>query len=188
MANEKFDSGPVIPVLHPNGDVHNISVPEDTDLADLHSTLADAGYMHNALTSQTQPTANGALENSPAFKESARKAWSEVSYGDLPQEAGFMVGKNGKMSPVQTGKEIGSKETTGSTVFHIPPEGVFATVHTHPRPAMNKNWVQQPSPPDVDVAKNNKQNIYVVTSSGLWLAEPDGKVTHIFNNNDWMKK
>ena len=86
------------------------------------------------------------------------------------------------------GKEIGSKETTGSTTFRIPPGGAFATLHTHPRETMTKKWVQQPSQPDIDVAKNSHQNVYVVTSSGLWLAEPSGQVTQVFKNNDWMKE
>jgi hypothetical protein len=135
-----------------------------------------------------QPTVEGTLEHDPAFKESARKAWEEVGYGDLPQEAGFMVLRAGKVSPLQLGKEIGSTETVGVTTFKIPSGGVFATLHTHPRPSMNKNWVQQPSPPDIDVAKNFKLNVYVVTASGLWLVEPDGNLVHVFANNDWMSK
>jgi hypothetical protein len=137
---------------------------------------------------QKQPTVEGTLEHDPAFKELARKAWEEVGYGDLPQEAGFMVSRDGKMSPVQLGQEIGSTETVGSTAFKISRGGVFATLHTHPRPSMNKKWVQQPSPPDIDVAKIFKQNVYVVTASGLWLAEPDGNLVHVFTNNDWMNK
>jgi hypothetical protein len=188
MANEKYDGGHVVlPVLHPTGEVHNISVPEDTNLKDLHGALTDE-YAHADFGTGKQPTADGALENDPAFKRAASQAWSEVSYGDLPQESGFMVGRDGKMSPVQKGKEIGSKETTGSTTFHIPPEGVFATVHTHPRPSLNKNWVQQPSQPDIDVAKKEKQNVYVVSQQGLFLVEPSGNVVHVFNNNDWMRE
>jgi hypothetical protein len=146
-------------------------------------------YVYALLTSeQKQPTVEGTLEHDPAFKEAARRAWEEVGYGDLPQEAGFMVSRDGKMSPVQLGKEIDSKETVGATTFKIPPGSVFATLHTHPRPSMNKKWVQQPSPPDIEVAKNLKQNVYVVTASGLWLVEPDGNLVHLFTNNDWMNK
>jgi hypothetical protein len=185
MANEnKYDSGHVIvPVLHPSGDVHHVAVPEDTDLKDLHSALVDSDY-HFPTTS---PTAEGALENTPDFREAAKKAYSSVGYGDLPQEAGFMVSKTGKVSPPQLGKEIASGETSGSTTFQIPPEGVFATVHTHPRPTMNKRWTQEPSPPDTEVAKKFKQNVYVITTSGLWQVEPSGKVNHVFTNSDWMK-
>jgi hypothetical protein len=137
---------------------------------------------------QKQPAVEGTLEHDAAFKESARKAWEEVGYGDLPQEAGFMVTRDGKISSVQLGKEIGSKETVGSTTFKILSGGAFATLHTHPRPSMNKQWLQQPSQPDIDVAKNFKHNVYVVTASGLWLVEPDGNLVHVFTNNDWMSK
>jgi hypothetical protein len=99
-----------------------------------------------------------------------------------------MVSRAGKMSPLQLGKEIGSKETVGSTTFKIPSGGVFAALHTHPRPSRAKPWLQQPSPPDIDVAKHFKLNVYVVTASGLWLAEPDGNLVHVFTNNDWMNK
>ena len=140
------------------------------------------------VTDRRQPNVEGALEHDPTFKEAARKAWEEVDYGDLPQEAGFMVSRDGKKTSVQLAKEIGSTETVGSITFRIPPGGVFATLHTHPRPSMNKNWVQQPSPPDIDVAKNFKLNVYVLTASGLWLVEPDGNLVHVFTNIDWMNK
>jgi hypothetical protein len=137
---------------------------------------------------QKHPSVEGTLEHDPAFKESARRAWEEVGYGDLPQEAGFIVSRDWKMSPVQLGKEIGSTESVGSTTFKIPSGGVFAILHTHPRPSRAKQWLQQPSQPDIDVAKNFKLNVYVVTASGLWLAEPDGNLVHVFTNNDWMNK
>jgi hypothetical protein len=91
-----------------------------------------------------------------------------------------MVSRDGKMSPVQLGKEIGSKETVGATNFKIPSGGAFAILHTHPRPSRGKPWLQQPSQPDIDVAKDFKHNVYVVTVSGIWLAEPDGNLIHIF--------
>ena len=146
-------------------------------------------YVYAPLMSeQKQPTVEGTLEHDPAFKEAARKAWEEVDYGDLPQEAGFMVSRDGKKTYIQVGKEIGSKETVGVTTFKIPPGGVFAILHTHPRPSRFKQWVQQPSPPDIDVAKNFKLNVYVLAASGLWLVEPDGNLVHVFTNNDWMSK
>jgi hypothetical protein len=163
------------------------SAPALSGIEDQQITIATY-HQAPVVSKQKQPTVEGTLEHDPSFKESARKAWEEVSYGDLPQEAGFMVLRDGKMSRVQLGKEIGSKETVGSTTFRIPPSGVFATLHTHPRPSMNKQWIQQPSQPDIDVAKNSKLNVYVVTASGLWLAEPDGSLVHVFANNDWMNK
>jgi hypothetical protein len=51
---------------------------------------------------------------------------------------------------------------------------------------MESPWLQQPSQPDIDVAKNFRLNVFGVSASGLWLAEPDGNLIHIFMNNDWM--
>jgi len=131
-------SGHSIPVRHPNREVHNVAVPTDTNLDDLHSALGDAGYEHPpAIAGQTpQPTAEGSIEHSEAFKKAARDAWSSVGYGDLPQESGFVVDKSGTPGPMVQRKEIGSKETAGSTTFHIPPGGAFATLH--PRETMTK--------------------------------------------------
>ncbi|HEY6384690.1 MAG TPA: hypothetical protein VIX91_03320 [Candidatus Acidoferrum sp.] len=149
--------------------------------------LTIGGYVYAPLMSeQKQPTVEGTLEHDPVFKEAARRAWEEVGYGDLPQEAGLMVSREGKMSPVQLGKEIGSKETVGATNFKIPSGGAFAILHTHPRPSRGKPWLQQPSQPDIDVARNFRLNVFVVSASGLWLAEPDGNLVHVFTNNDWM--
>jgi hypothetical protein len=54
---------------------------------------------------------------------------------------------------------------------------------------MTKAWIQQPSQPDINVAKGGCQNVYVVTSSGLWEAEAGtGNLVHVFSNNDWMKQ
>jgi len=106
---------------------------------------------------QKQLTLEGTLEHDPAFTEAARKTWEQVDYGELRQEAGFMVSR-----------------TVGSTSFKIPSGGVFSTLNTHPRPSMTKNWVQQPSLLDIDLARNFKLNRYVVTASGLWLVEPNG--------------
>ncbi len=146
-------------------------------------------FDHAPLVFERQhPTVEGTLEHDPAFKESARKAWEEVGYGDLPQEAGFMISRDGKMSPVKLGKEIGARETVGVTTFKIPSGGVFAILHTHPRPSRGKPWLQKPSQPDIDIAKNFRINVFVVTASGLWLAEPDGNLVHEFTNNDWMSK
>jgi hypothetical protein len=169
------------------------SYPQSTSTLTAQPTIGQPvtiGFFDHApvIFEQQHPTVEGALEHDPAFKESARKAWEEVGYGDLPQEAGFMVSRAGNASPVQLGKEIGSTETVGSTTFKIPSGGVFAILHTHPRPSRGKPWLQQPSQPDMDVAKNFKLNVYVVTASGLWLAEPDGNLVRVFTNNDWMNK
>jgi hypothetical protein len=74
MANETYDSSKghiVLPVLHPSGDLHNISIAEDTPIADLHSALASE-YSHPAIeVHEKQRTADDALENSDSFRKTA---------------------------------------------------------------------------------------------------------------------
>jgi hypothetical protein len=102
MANETYDSGHVvIPVLHPDGGVHNIAVPTDTPIADLHDALTD--YYLPDLAKPSQPTADGAVENSPAFKQRAQQAWDAAVRGVRPDvESGFEVGRTGNAGPIQT--------------------------------------------------------------------------------------
>jgi hypothetical protein len=151
------------------------------------SLLLNADSHAPPIAKPARLTIDGALEHNPAFKEAARKAWREADYGDLAQEAGFIVSRAGKMSAVRLGPEIHPSETVGYTAFNIPPDGVFATFHTHPRPSMTRKWIQGPSQVDIEVAKAFRQNVYVVSSVGLWLVEPDGTVLHLFANEDWMK-
>jgi hypothetical protein len=180
----------VVPIVHSSDEIHDFFAVDDTLLFEPRSALVGehSPPVFDSLVTLKQPTEEGALERDKDFKAAARKAWSWVSHGEFQQEAGFMVDRAGKMSGVQLGKEIGQSETVGSTVFHVSPEGIFANLHTHPRPILNKKWVQQPSQADIDVAKDNQQNVYVVTSSGLWQVEPDGTVNHVFATNNWMSK
>ena len=188
ILGSKFDSGhAIIPVLHPSGEIHNIAVPANVDLPELHQALVASDY-HFPEKQPAGDGPNGPLETSPDFKEAARKAWLNVNYGDLPQESGFVVNKDGKAGPIITGKEIQPGDTRGSTTFHVMPDD-FATLHTHPRPTPGKNWIQEPSGPDADLARNSDQNVYVVSSTGLWEREArTGNLVHVYSNNDWMDK
>jgi hypothetical protein len=178
MANEnRFDSGHVvIPVLHPSGDVHNIAVPEDTPLADLHSALAQ-DYAHPAIEGQEkQPTEEGAEENRPAFREAARKAWQAAASGILKQEAGFIDYKNPLFKPEQLPVQKGAEMKIDV------PNDAFATAHTHPNERQ-----QDPSVQDIDNAKKSGKPVYVVSRQGLYMVRPsDGKVIQVFKGTDWM--
>ena len=161
---------------------------DDSALSDAGGLAAEKDGTPAALGPELkQPTANGALENTREFREAAWRAWAAVSYGDLPQEAGAMILRDGRATRVQVSKEIRSGEISGATVFQIPMGGIFAVIHTHPRASPGKKWIQEPSATDIEVAKNNGENVYVVTSSGLWQVEPSGKVNHVFTNHAWMR-
>jgi hypothetical protein len=62
-------------VYHAGTDeVHDIEVPTNTPLADLHSALLDANY-HDG------PTEEGAEENTEKFRDAARDSWQASGSG-----------------------------------------------------------------------------------------------------------
>lgn len=187
MPNKVECDAAAVAILEAGSELGSVDDLDEALLSPMIPVLTDE-YGHSRLeVPLKQPDAERALENTPEFREAARKAWASVSYGDLPQEAGAMILPDGKATRIQVGKEIGSTERRGSIVFRIPADGVFVTIHTHPRPTAGKRWIQEPSQVDIDLARKNRENVYVVTSSGLWQVEPDGKVNHLFVNNDWMR-
>jgi hypothetical protein len=182
MADESYDSGHVvIPVLHPDGDVHNIAVPADTPLPDLHAALAD--YQLPDLGQQSsQPTAAGAVENSPAFKQRAQQAWDAAARGVRPDvESGFEVGRTGNAGPIQT--QITPRGSTPQDKIQLRSPNSLGVVHTHP----NSNS-PFPSPGDIAAAKAAHKTVWLTSKYGLFSVDPSGKVTNIFKSDDWMKK
>ena len=60
------------------------------------------------------------------------------------------------------------------------PRSAIALIHTHPA------WGGgQPSGPDIDSAKAFGKSIYVVSKSGLQVADKFGKVTNVYNDPNW---
>ncbi len=85
--NPKYDSGHpnVVTVLHPEDGLHHIEVPPDTDLAEFHAALGDAGYFHPALN-VPEPTEQGTLEESPDFQSANRKIFDSMNHGKTKGE------------------------------------------------------------------------------------------------------
>ena len=179
MDENSFDSGHVVlPVAHPSGETHNIAVPPDTDLGDLHAALTDAGYEHPALTGKTpQPTAAGAIENSKEFKDNAQKLWNEAQNGKDRGEVGnFVTSQGSYTSPLKTpGREDGG----GRITFPGKPENSMAVIHTHPH-------VGGLSPQDIQTAKDNHLVVYAIDADGLHAVGPDGKVTQVYGLGDML--
>jgi hypothetical protein len=46
----------------------------------------------------------------------------------------------------------------------------------------------KPSANDVAAAKKMKKNVWVTSRTGLWDADPNGKLTQVFKDSDWMDK
>jgi len=172
----------VLPIVHPNGEVHNIAVPEDTPMEDFHSALVDSGYAHPTIESkQSQPKADNAVENSAAFREAARKAWEATTGGqDDTTEASFYVDKNGNPGPLtkQVSPAGGVDKVTIKTTADS-----MGVVHTHPN-----QRIQGPSDADIANAKKFKKTMWVVTRSGLYAVDPGGKTTKVFDRSNWMKE
>jgi hypothetical protein len=186
-----YDSGPphvVLSVAHPNGEIHDVAVPADTDLESLHSALGDGGYHHDLsdiekLAPQKQPTASGALENSDDFRNQSKAAWDAVNKGGNPYtESGFSVYGDGGSSSLHTEvhpQGAGMAGPQRDKISYGPTD--FAIQHTHPNASSDK-----PSANDVEAAKKIKKPIYVTSRTGLWMASPDGKVTQVFKSPTWF--
>jgi hypothetical protein len=84
MANDYSGANHVVlPVLHLNsGEIHNIAVPADLKLPEVHEALSD--YIH-----PVEPTKEGSIEYSKPFKDAAKAAWGSVASGLVPKETGY---------------------------------------------------------------------------------------------------
>lgn len=179
MAQDNLSQHLNIPVLHPDsGEVHNIAVPENTNIADFHSALSD--YYHVA---NPEPTAAGAIENQEYFRAPARDAIAATGYGgggpargNSSKEHGFIIPKDMMgYEPVPAG---GAHELELPANFSKD----FATFHVHPN-------FPQPSANDVEQSKKAGIPFYVASREGLFMVRPsDGKVIQVFDRADWAKK
>lgn len=197
MANEtenKYDSGHVVlPVLHSgSGEVHNIAVPENTDLGELHDALLDRGYHFNNPPylganvdahgrPKAGPSREGVSENSPEFKKAAADVWKAAGEGRNSNESGTYLDQNNERGPIAT------SNTEGKMSLVVPKEAQ-STIHSHPNHAGSSMMGGQPSETDIATAKKLGRSVYVVSKSGLQVAEKDGKVTNVYSNPDWISR
>jgi len=183
MAENKYDSGHVIvPVLHPDsGEVHNIAVPPDIPVADLHSALLD-GYAH------PEPSREGAVELSPAFRKAAAAASQMAQMGEIKRsqnggairntgEAGFAARRDGSVSPVVFSPD---QESSKGTISQEVSSGDLGIFHTHDRYHQS-----DPSEADKNAAKKAHTTVWVASKDGLYSVDPSGQVTKVFTNPDW---
>jgi hypothetical protein len=64
-------------------------------------------------------------------------------------------------------------------------ERASGTVHAHPSIG---GFSDKASKSDIEAAKQTKKNVWVVSQSGLWAVSPDGSVSNVFSDPEWMKK
>lgn len=170
MADEKHV---VVSVAHPVEGVHDIAIPENTPVSDLHDALSD--YYHD------EPTVQGAVENSDQFRQAALDAWKKTGYGQNPLvESGFAVDKGG--NAVMPHTEMSPKGAVPSETLKYPP-GAVGVFHVHPDATSPR-----PSQNDIDAAKRVGKTVWVASKRGLFSVNPtNGEVTQVYSDPDWAK-
>ena len=117
------------------------------------------------------------MENSVSFRTMAQQAWDKTGRGLQKSEAGFPIMANGYAGDIQ---KAFNTNGGGEIPMKVTPDTI-AVVHTHP------NMIQdQPSPGDIASAKKFGHPIYVVSRSGLWEADQNGNLTHVYSDPNWM--
>jgi hypothetical protein len=154
--------------------VHDVEVPTNLKMSDLHDALLDSDY-HTP-----QPTADGAVENSPTFKKAASDLYARTTANketgvNQGREWGYVVGSNGEI-----GKTISGYNDPNSLNGHLHFEvgkNDMGTVHTH-----DMYHQSDPSTDDIDAAKKAKKTIWVVSRDGIWAVDPGGSKTRVYSS------
>ena len=189
----------VLPVVHPNGEVHHVAVHEDTPLDELHESLVKSGYAADAEIHKTEadnnlaaaprvsgrkyatqseylqpdippPTKEGSVEHDPRFKDAAAQIWRTSNRGKDNDEVTLDLSKD-----LERGT-LGVSKGKGHAKVYAPADSPYF-LHTHDNAAGG-----QPSPQDIDTAKRLKKYIYVVSKSGLQYAGPHGEVGTVYHS------
>lgn len=180
------DDPVVLPVLHPSGEVHNISVPPDTPMPELHDALLDAGYHFDNPPylganvdahgrPKAGPSKEGAVEYDPKFKEALSKVWDAAGYGKNSTESGTYIDQNLDRGPIV------SSNAEGKMSLVVPKDAPY-TIHSHPNHAADFTAGGQPSDKDIATAKSTKKYVYVVSRSGLQYVGPHGEQGVVYTN------
>jgi hypothetical protein len=176
--DKKLDSGRphvVVNVAHPDGSTAAVAVPEDTSLDSLHEALGASNFHFPS----PQPTKEGSLEYSPAFRAQAAAAYGKSLNGRMPnREAAFSVGRDGKMSPITVHDSKPGEPTTDTFQYN---SNDVATWHSHPE----ANTIPGPSSVDIAAAKSAHKVFLISTADGLYSVDPNGAVSQVFKNPDW---
>lgn len=115
------------------------------------------------------------------FRKNAEKAWRATHNGDAPFEAGFSIDKDGRPGKVQLSLFATVDAATHLDIASSP--SALGTLHVH-----NRFGKPTPSPEDIHSAEMWGQTIYVESRTGLYAVNPDGRVCHLFNDEDWFSK
>jgi hypothetical protein len=132
-------------------------------------------------------TAEGAIENSPAFRSAVKKAWNisqENAMWKKPTEAGFTVDDQGNVSPVTQHTGGINPESAGG----LPQDWESNTetaLHTHPPMGIAD---PKPSQDDINIAKREGKPVMVQSRDGLYEIDGQGNVRLVFHGANWFKQ
>lgn len=164
---------------------HSYPVP---DAPDVNETPSTQNVLDKVVPSgQPNITQKGAIENSPAFKDAAQKAYVATNNGNSKVEAGFGINRDGRTTPVSTHEQEGIIDRNG-----IPTSGSLdqkydgntaALLHTH-----NNVGQAKPSDQDVAMARQMKRPLMVASRDGLYEVDALGDINHVFNSPDFMQQ
>jgi hypothetical protein len=136
------------------------------------------------IATRPEPTAEGAIEYSPAFKSAAQAAFVKTNNGKSNVEAGFTLNRNGQPSAISTQAQDSVVTRNGvPTSGHLDQSyspDTTAMLHTH-----NNLGQAQPSGADIEAAKTAKRPVMVESRDGLYEVAADGTISHVFNTQDW---
>jgi hypothetical protein len=178
MPTDDKGASAVLPVYHANsGELHQIEVPLDTPVSDLHSALVGADYH--------PPTAEGSVEFSPDFIQRAREAWKATNDGRNPYaESGFSVREDGSAGPIHTEAHLSAPGMAGpphEKISYLSTDKEIA--HVHPDGSSGP----EPSAVDIEAAKKIKKPVLVVSRGGLYEVDPyTGKTFQVHKGTGWM--
>jgi hypothetical protein len=184
MANEYESGHVVIPVYSSTGEMMRVAVPGDTPIPEFHAALEDH-YHQDVFASQAQPTKEGSVEYSSAFRDAANKALgmarleeSRRQHGsNAGGEAGFSVNRQGSTSPVEFSSDSDSSK---GSMRQAVTSNTLAIVHTH-----DSYHQGDPSQGDVAAARKANTTVYVASRDGLFAVDPGGQITHVFKSGSW---
>lgn len=175
-----------MPFFHPN-----IPVAPTLDLTppNLHAeqpSFPSSVWLSNS--SNAQPSLQDAVEFTPQFRASAKRAIEMARLEEARRrhgvnaggEAGFAVNQAGAPGPVAFSTD--GNEAHGSMQQTIFPSDLGA-LHTH-----DAFHQADPSGMDRQAAQKAHTTLWIASHDGLYGVDPAGQVTHLFSSPNWFDK
>jgi hypothetical protein len=193
----------VLPVHTGDGNVDHIAFPASTPLPAVHKALLDhiesgpeisdpnfknKGQPYSDADKsgpfgwkEPQPTKEGSVEYDPKFKSAASKVWEAAAYGKNSNESGTYIDQNLERGPISSSDQEGKMSL-------VVPNDANSTIHSHPNRFKSGEAGGQPSPKDIQTAKQLGKTVYVVSKSGLQYATANGDTGVVYTSPSQFQK